>query len=180
MVVQPWREVELELQGQRDYLNPYTDVDVWVDFVQESGAVLRRPAFWDGGSVWKVRFASPIAHEPGHVPYFLAEGAGWREAPDFEGSGYVGRVSHILDDLPVTDMEPNWQVTLGRRGLLGPGRLFIGYTEQGGPLRIYGNGVPTRYRVVDPRSGAVLGEGKRDEEGIPDAGGGPRVYICHE
>mgnify|MGYP007027724496 CR=1 FL=1 len=56
-------------------------------------------------------------------------------------------------------MAPNWQVTLGRRGLLVPGRLYIGYTEQGGPLMLYGNDVPKRYRVVDPRSGEVLREG---------------------
>ena len=29
--------------------------------------------------------------EPGHGEYFLAEGAGWKEALDFEGSRYVGR-----------------------------------------------------------------------------------------
>lgn len=132
---------------------------------------------YGAGSLWQWR---RHPHEPGHAPYFLAEGAGWREALAFEGSDHVGRVSRILDGFPLTDMEPNWQVTLGRRGLLVPGRLFIGYAEQGGPLKIYGDEVPSRYRVVDARSGAVLGEGKRDAGGIPDAGGGPRVYICHE
>ena len=80
----------------------------------------------------------------------------------------------------MADMAPNWQVTLGRRGLLVPGRLYIGYTEEGGPLMMYGEEVPRRYRVVDPRTGRVLREGTRasTEEWIPEDGGGVRVYIC--
>src|SRR5918911_1246737 len=120
-------------------------------------------------------------HEPGHAAYFLAEGAGWREALDFEGSRYVGLVSRILDGLPFTDMAPNWEVTYGRRGLLVPGKLYIGYTgESAGPLPLFGEEVPRRYRVVDPRTGDVLREGLRTspDAWIPDAGTGPRVYIC--
>jgi hypothetical protein len=130
---------------------------------------------YGAGSMWQWRLH---ADEPGHAPFFLAPGAGWREALDFEGSRYVGLVSRILDGLPCADMAPDWQVTLGRRGLLVPRQLYIGYTEQGGPLRLYGDEVPLRYRVVDPRSGEVLREGTRDSPQIPDEGGGPRVYIC--
>jgi Protein of unknown function (DUF4038)/Domain of unknown function (DUF5060) len=132
---------------------------------------------YGAGSLWQWRLRPD---EPGHAPYFLAEGAGWREALDFEGSCYVGLVPRILEGLPHTDIAPNWQVTLGRRGLLAPGRLFICYAEQGGPLMIFGDQVPLRYRVVDPRSGAVLREGVRAaaDPWIPDDGGSPRVYIC--
>ena len=79
-------------------------------------------------------------------------------------------------------MAPNWEVTLGRRGLLVPGTLFIGYAEAGGPLMMFGDQVPLRYRVVDPRNGNVVREGRRSSpsEWIPDDGGGPRVYICCE
>jgi hypothetical protein len=132
---------------------------------------------YGAGSLWQ------WAHhpgEPGQSHYFLAENAGWREALDFEGSQYVGLVGRILDGLPLADMEPNWQVTLGRRGLLVPGKLFIGYQEAGGPLRFFGEQVPLHYRVVDPRSGEVLHKGKRASAADPinDEGGGPRVYIC--
>jgi hypothetical protein len=130
---------------------------------------------YGAGSMWQWRLH---ADEPGHAPYFLAEGACWREALDFEGSRYVGLLGRILDGLPTTDMAPNWQVTLGRRGLLVPGRLYVGYSEQGGPLMLYGEDVPQHYRVVDPRTGVVLREGVRDGPHIPDEGGGPRVYIC--
>jgi hypothetical protein len=42
---------------------------------------------------------------------------------------------------------PYTQVTLGRRGLLMPGRLYIGYKEAGGPLEIMdGQHMPLRRR----------------------------------
>ena len=114
----------------------------------------------------------------------MAEGAGWRGALDFEGSRIVGHIAHMLGGLPVANMEPNWQVTLGRRGLLVPERLYIGYVEEGGPLILLDDDrrAPRRYRVVDPRSGDALREGRRHSAGeaITDEGGGPRVHICYE
>jgi hypothetical protein len=78
-------------------------------------------------------------------------------------------------------MAPNWEVTLGRRGLLVPNTLFIGYSEAGGPLFMFGEQAPRRYRVVDPRTGEVLRRGVREGAApIPDEGGGPRLYICWE
>jgi hypothetical protein len=134
---------------------------------------------YGAGSLWQWRLHP---EEPGHAPYYLAPGAGWREALDFEGSRYVGLVGRILDGLPFADMEPNWQVTLGRRGLLVPGRLFVCYAEEGGPLMLFGEQVPLYYRVVDLRNGVVLREAKRaaHSDALLDEGGGPRVYICYD
>jgi hypothetical protein len=134
---------------------------------------------YGAGSLWQWRLRPD---EPGHAPFFLAEGAGWREALDFEGARYVGMIPRILDGLPLTDMAPNWQVTLGRRGLLVPGRLFICYSEAGGPLMLFGEQVPRRYRVLDPCSGAVVSQGTRAsaDEWILDEGDGPRIYICSD
>jgi hypothetical protein len=135
---------------------------------------------YGAGSLWQWRLHPD---EPGHEAFFLAERAGWREALDFEGSRYVGLISRILEGLPLTDMEPNWLLTLAPRGLLVPGRLYIAYGEEGGPLKmLLGEQVPLRYRVVDPRTGEVVREGTRAsaDEGIPDEGGEPRVYICYE
>jgi len=56
-----WQEVELSLTAVNTYTNPYTDVDVHAVFSGPDGRELRRPAFWDGGQNWKVRFASPLA-----------------------------------------------------------------------------------------------------------------------
>ena len=54
----PWREVEIVLTGPSAD-NPYLDLELVVDFVHESGETVTRPAFWDGGRTWRVRFASP-------------------------------------------------------------------------------------------------------------------------
>ena len=52
-----WREVEIDFAGP-NAANPYTDVDAWVIFTHDSGRQLRRPVFWDGGTSYRVRFAS--------------------------------------------------------------------------------------------------------------------------
>jgi len=52
-----WREVDIVLAGP-DATNPYTDIDAWVIFRHDSGQQLRRPVFWDGGTTYRVRFAS--------------------------------------------------------------------------------------------------------------------------
>ena len=132
---------------------------------------------YGAGSLWQWRLHPG---EAGHAPFFLAEGAGWREALDFEGATYVGLLRRILEGVPLTDAEPNWQVTLGRRGLLVPGRVLVCYCQQGGPLMVYGEQVPRRYQVVDPRNGQVVSQGTRPTANgvIPDDGDGPRVFIC--
>jgi hypothetical protein len=135
---------------------------------------------YGAGSLWQWRLHP---NEPGHAAFFLAEGAGWREALDFEGSRYIGLIPRILEGLPYTDMAPSWQLTLAPRGLLVPGKLYICYAEEGGPLwMLAGEQVPRRYRVVDPRTGAVVREGTRASADaiIPDEGGAPRVYICYD
>lgn len=135
--------------------------------------------FYGAASLWQWRLHSK---EPGHEEYFLAENAGWQDALYFEGSNYVGMVTKILADLPTTDISPDWQVSLGRRGLLNPDVLFVGYLEQGGMFEIInGEHVPLPYRVYDPRTGEVVAKGIRSSinEWIPDMGSGPRVYICY-
>ena len=57
--VEQWTTHEIQLHAAQAYQNPYTDVDVWASFVNDNGDSLVRPAFWDGGAVWKVRFAPP-------------------------------------------------------------------------------------------------------------------------
>ena len=52
--------IEFSFQTTTEYDNPYTDVQVYVDFEHESGLQIRRPAFWDGNDTWRVRFSSPL------------------------------------------------------------------------------------------------------------------------
>lgn len=54
-----WTTFEISLTALSDYGNPYMDVAVWATFKNEAGTLIKRPAFWDGGKSWKVRFAPP-------------------------------------------------------------------------------------------------------------------------
>ena len=67
-----WREVEIAFVGPRT-ANPYTDVDAWVIFTHDSGRQLRRPVFWDGGSTYRVRFASTQPKASGSGAFTPAE-----------------------------------------------------------------------------------------------------------
>ena len=60
-----WREVELVLTGPAGE-QPYLSVEAGVEFVHDSGETLTRPAFFDGGRTWRVRFASTRADGAWH------------------------------------------------------------------------------------------------------------------
>ena len=134
---------------------------------------------YGAGSLWQWAHRGD---EPGQSDFFLAPGCGWRQALDFEGSRYVGLLPRILEGLPLTEMAPNWEVTLGRRGLLVPGKLFLCYSEEGGPLRLFGDQVPLRYRIVDPQTGTVVHSGIRahTDDLVPCEWGSPRIFIFCE
>ena len=140
---------------------------------------------YGAGSLWQwvVR-----PDEPGHEPFFLAPGAGWREALEFEGSRYVGLLGQILAGLPVHETEPCWDVSLCTRGLLKSGELFVGYAEHGGRwMFLDADGrVPRPYWLLDPRSGELLDSGERPagramiEDPSSAEVPAPRVLICAE
>ncbi|WP_114559527.1 apiosidase-like domain-containing protein [Desertihabitans aurantiacus] len=136
---------------------------------------------YGAGSLWQWAVRPD---EPGQSEFFLAPGAGWREALHFEGAGYVGLVGRILAGLPVARLQPCWDVSLNTRGLLDPGVLYIGYAEHGGPWRFLDadGRVPSRYWLLDPTNGAVVDAGLRPGDGgvIDAEGGAPRVLICSE
>jgi len=52
-----WRVAEISLESEANYGNPYADVEVTVIFRGPGGETIHRPAFWDGGGTWMVRFA---------------------------------------------------------------------------------------------------------------------------
>ncbi len=54
------RMVEIAFTASRDYGNPFHDVTLDVSFETPQGHTLKVPAFWDGGRVWKVRYASTV------------------------------------------------------------------------------------------------------------------------
>lgn len=55
-----WQSVELVAKATRTFTNPYVEVSAYADFTHEGGTALRRPAFWDGADVWRVRFAPTL------------------------------------------------------------------------------------------------------------------------
>jgi hypothetical protein len=59
--VQQWQGVEIVLTSSRTYANPFQDIDVTATFTRPGSKAITRPAFWDGGRTWKVRFAPPQA-----------------------------------------------------------------------------------------------------------------------
>jgi hypothetical protein len=52
-----WRVTEIALTSSQIYANPYGEAEVTVTFTGPCGETIARPAFWDGGDAWKVRFA---------------------------------------------------------------------------------------------------------------------------
>ena len=147
--------------------------EAWVNLC--AGATMG--VVYGAGSLWQWRLHGA---EPGHEPFFLAEGCGWREALAFDGSTYVGMLGRILQHYTLTDAVPDWEVTLGRRGLRRGNEFFLCYSEAGGPLMIVSDTVPLPYRIYDPRTGDCLATGIRGvgELFIPAPAGQPIVYIC--
>ena len=54
-----WQAVEIVLTSSVGYSNPFQDVDVTATFTKPGSRSISRPAFWDGGRTWKIRFAAP-------------------------------------------------------------------------------------------------------------------------
>jgi hypothetical protein len=102
----------------------------------------------------------------------------------FEGSRYVGLVGKILQDLPIANAAPCWDVSTNTRGLLDPGVLYLGYAEHGGPwVFLDADGrVPSRYWLIDPRAGRVLDSGQRPPNRVPIECDSyePAMLICAE
>ena len=57
--------VEISFHARHPHADPFNDVTLDVVFSEPGGKKLKVPAFWDGGSLWKVRYASP--HEGTHT-----------------------------------------------------------------------------------------------------------------
>ncbi|MBN6543490.1 apiosidase-like domain-containing protein, partial [Actinacidiphila bryophytorum] len=108
-----WRQVEITLQARTDHPAPYNGVEVWADFTHTSGLTMRRPAFWDGGNVWRIRFASP-----------LPEGRwSWRSGASVVDEGLAGAEGQVTMD-PVQEGEGVfrqhgfWRMSPGGRNLV--------------------------------------------------------------
>ena len=51
---------EFIFTAMRTHADPFNAVTLDAIFVDPQGKEFRVPAFWAGGNVWKVRYASPV------------------------------------------------------------------------------------------------------------------------
>ncbi|MBC7510150.1 MAG: DUF4038 domain-containing protein [Ferruginibacter sp.] len=55
--VEQWTSAEMKLTSTKTYANPFDEVEISATFTGPDGTTISRPAFWDGGNTWKIRFA---------------------------------------------------------------------------------------------------------------------------
>jgi hypothetical protein len=75
-----WQKIEIILEAENEYENPYTDVEVWVQ-LKGPDFNKRCYGFWDGGSTWKVRV---MATESGKWK--------WESGSNQDDEGFNGRI----------------------------------------------------------------------------------------
>lgn len=81
MIARQWEEIELHFEAEQGHEAPYVSVEAWTVFRHSNGLELRRPAFWDGGRNWRVRFTSPLDSGTWE----------WRSFANVSDAGLVGR-----------------------------------------------------------------------------------------
>lgn len=79
--VRVWETQEVLLEAQRDYANPYTEVECWIE-LEGPGFARRVYGFWDGGRSFRVRF---VATAPGDWRWRV--GSNQPEDAGLRGSG---------------------------------------------------------------------------------------------
>src|SRR5690606_33368186 len=118
--IRVWQMQEITFEAERDYPNPYTDVDVWIE-LKGPGFERRVYGFWDGGRTFKVRF---VATAPGEWTWRSAS----NRSDDAGLDGGRGSLRAVAWD--ETDLEAN----PNRRG-------FVRATKNGHALE-YADGTP--------------------------------------
>ena len=88
-----WDIVEIELQADHSYENPYKDVDVWV-WLKGPGFVKKVWGFWDGGRIFKVRMATTAPGE-----WTWESGASVRDASMENRSGSFKAIAWTPDEI---------------------------------------------------------------------------------
>ncbi len=58
MTIPLWQRGDIVLKSEKQYENPYTDVDVDATFVHESGEEIHLYGFWNGGDGWRSSFST--------------------------------------------------------------------------------------------------------------------------
>lgn len=61
--VEQWNIVEIKLTSTKNYVRPFDEVEITATFTGPGGKTINRPAFWDGGDTWMIRFAPTVPGE---------------------------------------------------------------------------------------------------------------------
>ncbi len=61
--VEQWQTHEITLTTKQQFTNPYTDVELYAEFIDDTGDTLVRPGFWFRDNIWKIRFAPPAENK---------------------------------------------------------------------------------------------------------------------
>ncbi len=86
--IRRYARVELPLVTTQKYANPYSNVDVYMDFRGPDGKTVTVPGYWDGGQTWRVRFTPTLAGR-----------YSWRSySTDTELGDQVGSFTCVADD----------------------------------------------------------------------------------
>lgn len=57
IIATQWKAAELSFNAQNQWNDPFNDVEMDAIFTAPSGKIMTVPAFWDGDTTWKIRFA---------------------------------------------------------------------------------------------------------------------------
>jgi len=108
-----WEVLELVLYAERDYQNPYMEVDVWID-LKGPGFEKRVYGFWDGENRFRIRFTATASGK-----------WGYRSGSNQPDDGLCGKAgSFFAEDWSEEEKQEN----PSRRGLLRPdanGHSFV-------------------------------------------------------
>ena len=58
--VEQWHVAEIKMTSTKKYTHPFDEVDILATFTGPHNEIINRPAFWNGGDIWIVRFAAPV------------------------------------------------------------------------------------------------------------------------
>lgn len=85
-----WQPVEVSLSSNKQFENPYTNVELNAVFEHESGETYEVPGFWDGDTTWRVRFAPPSSGEWKWETESDVQDAGLAEEGSFTAASHSG------------------------------------------------------------------------------------------
>ena len=128
-----WQEVELKFEAEKDFANAYLEAEAWVEFLHDDGTTIKRPMFWDGGKIFRARFAS--TKNDG-----LWKWTSFSSNPDSGLNGKTGTLTAVESSRQETvfDRHGFWSIPTGGRNLIhadGSPRLLCADTPWALPRR---------------------------------------------